>query len=219
MKCVVVDMEFCKVPKGCRRKEYRLGRETIQIGAVLLDEGLAVVDKFCINVQPQYGFIDAEIKNLTGIRQNDVKQALVMSEALIQFADWLPDEDVDCVCWSDSDYRQMTNEMKAKNIVNEKVSQLFEGWIDAQVMFNKKIANGRNFNLTEAVIASDIATDVSAHNGLDDAYNTALLYAKLISEPDFQINEIYEAAVNNEPETLTVCIGDLLKGFTFLPAM
>jgi len=212
MKYVVVDLEFCKVPKSCRRKEYRHSNETIQIGAVILDEELKVTEKFSIFVHPEYGFIDSHIRELTGITHRDVKDAPTMSEALRIFSEWIPDEEVGCVCWSNSDYNQIVKEMEAKCIDNEKILRVFEYWIDAQEMFNKKIANGRNFSLREAVIASDIVTDVREHNGLDDAYNTALIFAKMTENPDFAINEIYEAAVNNDPEPLNVCLGDLFMG-------
>jgi len=212
MKYVVVDLEFCKVPKSCKRKEYRLSNEIIQIGAVLLDVDLTVTKKFSINVHPEYGFIDSHIKSLTGITPKDVKDAPTIGEALRIFSEWIPDEEVGCVCWSNSDYNQIVKEMEAKCIDNEKIIRVFENWIDAQEMFNQKIANGRNFSLKEAVIASDICTDVREHNGLDDAYNTALIFAKMTANPEFAINEIYEAAVNYEPEPLNVCIGDLFKG-------
>jgi len=211
MKYVVVDLEFCKVPKSRQCKEYRLNNETIQIGAVILDEEFEVTSTFSVYVHPVYGYIDSYIKNLTGITALDVKDAPAMEEALLRFADFIPEGETGCVCWSDSDYNQITSEMKQKNIDNQKVTDLFENWIDAQKMFNQKIANGRNFNLKEAVIASDIVTDVKEHNGLDDAYNTALIYAKMRKDPDFRINEIYEAAVNDEVEPLNVSMSEFLK--------
>ena len=39
-KYAVVDLEMCKVPHGVRKDKFRWARETIQIGAVLLDESL-----------------------------------------------------------------------------------------------------------------------------------------------------------------------------------
>ena len=109
--------------------------------------------------------------------------------------------------------------MESKGIANDKIINVFEGWIDAQEMFNNKISNGRNFSLKEAVVASDIVTDASEHNGLDDAYNTALIFAKMTENPDFAINEVYEAAVNEEVTPLCVTLGDLLKGFCLQPAV
>lgn len=219
MKYIVVDLEFCNVPKSCKRKEYRKSREIIQIGAVVLDDNLEVTDRFSINVKPEYGFIDSHIRNLTGITSKDVKDAPVLRTALNIFSDWIPGEETGCVCWSNSDYNQITEEMKEKGIINERITGIFANWIDAQDMFNKKISNGRNFSLKEAVIASDIVTDVKEHNGLDDAYNTALIFAKMLRNPEFEINEVYEAAVNEEVTPLCVTIGDMLKGLCLQPAV
>ncbi len=43
---VVVDLEMCKVPYSNRKKEFHGANETIQIGAVLLNENYEVVDEF-----------------------------------------------------------------------------------------------------------------------------------------------------------------------------
>ena len=38
MNYLVIDLEMCKVPRDYRSKRYKYANETIQIGAVLLDE-------------------------------------------------------------------------------------------------------------------------------------------------------------------------------------
>ena len=43
MKYVVIDLEMCKVPKSLRTPEFPWCQETIQIGAVLLDEDFVEV--------------------------------------------------------------------------------------------------------------------------------------------------------------------------------
>ena len=63
----VVDLEMCKVPNGAKKGKYRWKHETIQIGAVLLNESLEIIDKFSTYVFPQFGFIDTYIIKLTGI--------------------------------------------------------------------------------------------------------------------------------------------------------
>mgnify|MGYP007005551755 CR=1 FL=1 len=35
---LIIDLEMCNVPKDYRRRSYKYANETIQIGAVLLDE-------------------------------------------------------------------------------------------------------------------------------------------------------------------------------------
>ena len=42
-----------------------------------------------------------------------------------------------------------------------------------------------------------------------DAYNTALLFAKLKKDPDYELNEIYSNARNGKVEHLGVTLGDM----------
>ena len=81
---VVIDLEMCNVP-GTMRKQYGWRQEIIQIGAVLLDEDLNVVSKFNRYVRPQYGYLDGFIKGLTGIGWNDLANAPLLAEALMDF--------------------------------------------------------------------------------------------------------------------------------------
>lgn len=94
---VVVNCEMCKVPQAMRSR-YPWGRETIQIGAVLLNEQLEITGQFDTFVYPQFGSIDAEIKKLTGIEKKDVKNAPDMKTALEQFVAWVP-RDAAVVSW------------------------------------------------------------------------------------------------------------------------
>ena len=58
---VVIDLEMCRVPKKCRTEEYHWTNETIQIGAVVLNEnmeiteysgcsGSSVIIRFCLPI-------------------------------------------------------------------------------------------------------------------------------------------------------------------------
>ena len=76
-KYVVIDLEMCQVPKSRRTPEYPWATETIQVGAVLVDN-LKIVDEFSTYVCPQFGQIDHFIQHLTGITKNDVEGALNM---------------------------------------------------------------------------------------------------------------------------------------------
>ena len=143
MKYAVVDLEFCKVPKGYKKFGYKWCQETIQIGAVLLDEDYEIIDEFNTYVRPEFGRVDCFIENLTGISQADVMSAPHFEEALI---------------------------------------------------------------------ASDIIPEGRAHDGLADAYNTALLFAKLEQDPDYELNEFYKTAREEETEHLSFSMGDLFAG-------
>ena len=66
------------------------------------------------------------------------------------------------------------------------------------------------------MIATDVCTEGRAHDGLVDAYNTALLFAKMQTEDELKLNQYYDKIhrkQEDEEEHLTFNLGDLLKGF------
>ncbi len=201
----VVDLEMCGIPKGRRTKEYHWSQETIQIAAVLLDESYEITDSFSTYVSPQFGSIDHFIERMTRISNEKVKGAPCMKEALKLFTAWLP-EDTRLVEWSDSDHAQISHEIIGKSISFGGIECLNGDWIDCQAMFTAKMSAERAYSLTDALNLSDISYKDGAHDGYVDAYNTALLFAKLRLTPDYQVNE----HVLLGAERLSFSIGDLL---------
>lgn len=206
----VVDLEMCKVPKNRRNDSYHWAYETIQIGAALLDENLDIVDEFMTYVCPQYGYIDNFIKRLTGIKGMDVKDAPTMEKALEQFVKWIP-EDAVMVSWSDSDLMQIKHEIEGKNICMERWADLQKNWIDCQKLFTDKLSGEKAYNLTEALLMTDIIFEDGAHDGLVDAHNTALLFRKLKKEPELKLNKYYTSAKEEKNSSLGTSLADLLS--------
>ena len=67
------------------------------------------------------------------------------------------------------------------------------------------------YKLSDALVATDICYSEREHDGLMDAWNTALLFAKMQKEQELQLNPYYRTA-REEEEHLKVGIGDLLAG-------
>ena len=212
MKYVVVDLEMCQVPKFTWDQGKPLKNETIQIGAVLVDEKYEIVSTFNTYVKPELGYLDYFISKLTGITKADLNDAPYFEEAINNFMDWIPDRDVRCVSWSMTDMHQLRKEMEKKNIVNTKLTALLDSWIDYQAPVDEKLGMERNVSLEEALIATDIIQNGKAHDGLDDAYNTALLFVKMEKNPDFELNKMYSYAKEETTRELSYTLGDLFKG-------
>lgn len=210
-KYAVVDLEMCKVPRGIRKDEFRWARETIQIGAVLMNESLEIIDEFVTYVAPQYGLIDTFINNLTGISRGDVAKAPEMKEALQAFAEWLPGN-TKLVSWSNNDEVQIRHEIEAKSIFIDGFDELLDNWIDCQKTFAEKMNNQRRYKLSEALVAADINYEDGAHDGLVDAYNTALLFAKMEREPQLILNPYYKRAVTDKEDGFRFSLGNLFAG-------
>ena len=209
-KYVVIDLEMCNVPKNRRTPEYPWAAETIQIGAVLVDD-LKIVDEFNTYVCPQFGQIDRFIQRLTGITKNDVKDAVTMQQALKALFEWAPEDSI-FVSWSDTDLYQIQHELEGKKICIPREQDIFESWIDCQLTFSEKMHEPhRKYNLKEALIAADICFDENIHNGLVDARNTGELFIKMEKEPELVLNKYYRYAktgVSAEPEEKAT-LGDL----------
>ncbi len=208
---VVVDLEMCRVSNDMRKK-FNVKQEIIQIGAVLLDEEYKVIDKFSSYVKPYFGKIDPFIQKLTGISNDNIKNASDIQTVLGKFFRWLPCDAVP-VSWSNSDRKQLLSETFEKNLVIPDLEDVVEVWTDCQKEFGEKLDSRKCYSLEEALVATDIITEGQAHDGLIDAYNTALLFSKIRTEEEFKLNPYYETAHNDsEAEALTFSMGDLLSG-------
>ena len=210
MHYAVIDEEFCNVAYGARTKEYELKNEIIQIGIVLLDDKFEVVDKFTAYIRPQHGHVDGFIKRLTGIDQYSVSRGEVLEDVLDKIHDWLPDDST-MVSWSMHDRKQLMSETLAKNIDTEWFKEKYESWIDCQAEFGQRIESRKAYRLEEAIYLSDIEAVGNYHDGLADAYNTAMLFRKMRTEEHFSTSNKYTK--ENEPSVgITFSLANLLEG-------
>ena len=218
-KYVVIDLEMCPVASE-KRRNFHCRHEIIQIGAALMNEELEIVNTFSCYVRPAFGKLDPFIQGLTGICWADLKDAPCLKEALQQFFAWLPEEMVTAVAWSGTDESQLRREMECKNLSMEGFSVRVGSWVDCQAMFAGKMRIKRCYSLQEALIASDILSEGRAHNGMVDAYNTALLFRKLLTEEEFRLNPYYEEAHRpGRGSTLQFSLGDVLKDLDLEPGL
>lgn len=188
---VVLDLEMCVVPKRLRNSEHNFAHEIIQIGAVLLNKNLDIQDEYNTLVHPELGIVDEYIERLTGITGESLNGAPNLECALTKFVEWIPEEAV-MVSWSNNDRQQILREVKAKGLSINRLDNLLNNWIDCQKTFSKKMNCDKCYNLTEALIITDINYKDGAHDGLVDAYNTAILFAKMEREPELVFSKYYK---------------------------
>lgn len=138
MKYVIVDLEMNPVSNEYpnERKVSRL--ETIQIGAVLLDEKYQEIGSFVTLVKPEYNTrIQKRYEKLTGIKTSMVESAPHFKEALGMFFNWCGSiqDEVQIIQWSENDYLQFTRELQMKGISVSEQNQKYKstwnmsGWI------------------------------------------------------------------------------------------
>ena len=213
MNYLVIDLEMCKVPKHYRTKQYKYANEIIQIGAVLLDENHEIIGKINQYVHPVHGVIDHYITKLTGILNNQVKNAPRLEEALLHMLDWIGDREYKVYAWSESDYKQLEHEMTCKEITNSRLIEFMdpECWTDYQAVFGKRFEFSRAISLSEALMYCNIDIDGHLHDGLDDAVNTAKLINVLENNEEFDLYmENIDLGATSEPLNFTM--GGLFAG-------
>ena len=213
MNYLVLDLEMCKVPKHYRNAKYKYATEIIQIGAVLLDQEFNIIAKLNQYVRPQHGVLDSFITNLTGIKKDQLKHAPCLEEALMDVLHWLGDREYKIYAWSDSDYYQLSREIKSKNITNLDIENFLQEskWIDYQKEFGERFDFSNAVSLSDALMYCNIEVDGRLHDGLDDAINTAALIRTLEHDPDFMLyNREVDFSLESEPLNFTM--GDLFAG-------
>lgn len=209
---VIVDLEMCKVPKGFKRESFKSTCELIEIGAVLLDDTYKIIDRFKTYIYPEYGEIDRYIQKLTGISKTDTVGAPTTKEALELFVNWLP-EDAVLVSWSDNDEKQIRKEVELKKLEIPGLEKYLDNWEDCQKTFGEKMNSPKKYRLSEALIIADIDYDENIHDGLVDAENTAMLFAKMKREPKLKLISCYLTA--EEDSSMYTPIAELLGNFNY----
>lgn len=187
---VIIDLEMCKVPFGRRNDVTQLRMEIIEIGAVLVDENLEIIDQFKTFVTPEFGRLDSYIKKLTGIQETDLMGAPNFKDAINEFIKWIP-KDAEIVSWSENDKNQIERELFLKKIELDEINKISNEWTDCQNEFTLRMNSERSYKLSEALIIADIDFDEQIHDALVDAKNTALLFKKLKSEDILTLSKHY----------------------------
>lgn len=212
MKHIVVDLEMNGIKKKSEaRKITRC--ETIEIGAVMLDENLQEISSFRTYVKPEYNTgIEPKIRNLTGITDEMVLNAPKFNEALRMFSNWClgTGDEVAIYAWSNSDYNQISREILLKNyeISPEEMGILAVAWQDFQKEFDTQIGFDRQISLQSALNMAGIDFTGREHDALDDARNTAQLFQIFRDEELFSmtLKKIEEVM---KPKASGFSLGDL----------
>ena len=212
MKHIVVDLEMNNITaKTEARKICRM--ETIEIGAVMLDDNLNEIASFRTYVKPEYNDnIVKKISRLTGITDDMVFNAPKFNEALRMFTSWCTGtgDDVTIYAWSENDYNQIVKEMilKEYEISDTEKNILETEWSDFQKEFDSHLGFERQISLKMALDMTGIDFSGRVHNALDDARNTAELFHVFKDEALFN-NTLSKIREVMQPKSIGSTIGDI----------
>ena len=148
MKHIFIDLEFC----SCFRMSSPLAAETIQIGAVLLNDKLELEKTYESLVSPDFAqSIPSAERKLTGITWDMVKDERGFIEVMEEFLEWAGingyDNDYLIYSWSDNDPLQLIRESRVKGLPLTELG-VFDRWVDFQRCFmNSSSSSWDNYKL------------------------------------------------------------------------
>ena len=209
MNRIFVDLEMHPIERHHRDKRRICATETIEIGAVMLDEDNRETSSFCEYVRPAYtSTIYPQYEQLTGISYDMVESAGSFEEVLGRFLDWCG-EDYCIYSWSENDLIQIRQEAQLKGIpVTGALARLLSHWVDYQQEFDALLGITRAMSLREAVRLGGLDFAGRAHDGLVDARNTGNLFRCLQDEA--MVRRLQSSmAVSDEPLEFT--LGDIFN--------
>ena len=218
MKHIVVDLEMNNIRQKSEARKI-CTMETIEIGAVMLDDNLQEISSFRTYVKPEYNEgIVKKISRLTGITDDMVVNAPNFNDALRMFTNWClgTGDEVTIYAWSESDYGQISKEMllKGYEVSEQEVELLGNAWSDFQQEFDSHLGFERQLSLKMALDMAGVDFSGREHDALDDARNTAELLQIFRDEELFNktLRKIKEYM---EPTEIGNTIGSLIDFSAF----
>lgn len=192
-------------------------RETLQIGAILLNETYQEIGQFHTLIKPQYNeIVQDSISKLTGITTESVSKAPEFVDALTAFLQWcLKFENPRIYAWSESDKKQLLREIALKKISLSSCGEnLIEGIYDFQFEFTETLGLENSVSLGNALSYADIDFEGHQHDALDDARNTANLL-RIVRTPELRAKALENVIEILKPKAFGASMGDFFKFSNF----
>ncbi len=177
MNRIFIDLEMHPVARDFEDQFKKLKTETIEIGAVMLDDQLQETSSFKEYVHPDFSTkVYPKYQKLTGITTEMLAEADQFPSVLSRFCEWCGTDYI-IYSWSDSDIWQLIRECDYKRVdYSEQIRYMFNHWKDFQTEFGSMLKLERMISLKDAVTLGGLDFSGRAHDGLTDARNTADLY-------------------------------------------
>ena len=113
-----LDLEWNQCPTGKSDTIGQLPFEIIEIGAIKLDEALAIQDSFREVIRPQvYRTLHFKTREIVSLRSIDLENGRVFPEVILEFFDWCGPDPYFCT-WGPSDLMELQRNMAFHQIPN-----------------------------------------------------------------------------------------------------
>ena len=168
MYYVIMDLEW---NNSYNKKLKCFFNEIIEIGAVMIDSSLEVVDTFSVLIKSQLSNkLSGRVKNLTHISNEDMYGGVSFGKAVSDFSKWIGNKDCIFMSWGNGDLRVMLDNLKffediegipfiSRYMDLQKYCQLF-----------LKLSNAQQVGLSAAATLLGIdVSEYSTHRALEDS--------------------------------------------------
>lgn len=207
MHYIIIDLEWNNV---YARKTRGFINEIIEIGAVMLDENLNQVDEFSCFVKSQIGKkLRSNIKQLTHITNDDVRNGELFTKAMSNFKAWIGDRENVILTWGDGDIRVLIENFRYLNGIN--TIPFLDHYIDIQRYFQlkKELPLSKQIGLFPAAEMVGIDPESFAHHrALEDSLITAECFRRVFDKNDFfdnvlECNEAFYGKLAFKPHAIS----------------
>lgn len=172
MNYIILDLEAT-----CWEGWEKSQNETIEIGAVLVNDQREIVSEFEQFVKPlKHPQLSDFCKHLTSIQQEDVDHAPYFSEAIEKFKQWFRADEEDYVLcsWGFYDRKQFESDCQ--------IHGLPTGWVEKHISLKHQYGKfkklRRAIGMKNALKMEKMPLEGIHHRGIDDARNIAKIFIK-----------------------------------------
>ncbi len=168
MYYVIFDLEWNNAYSHSR---HGIVNEILEIGAVMVDEGLSLVDRFSQVVRSQLSRkVSGRIKRITHISNEEMNSGIGFADALEAFDDWVGGRDCLFMTWGETDIRVLIDNYKMF-LATSRIP--FMGmYCDLQRYCQERISAPKHqqigLNAAAEQLGVDIDDDTHLHRALDD---------------------------------------------------
>ncbi len=168
MYYVIMDLEW---NNSYNKKLKSFFNEIIEIGAVMVDDELEVIDTFSVLIKSQLSTkLSGRVKNLTHISNEDMYGGISINKAISAFSKWLCGRDCVFMSWGNGDLRVMIDNLKYFMDIDG--IPFMSKYVDLQKYCQNqlKLSNAQQIGLSAAASLFGIdISEFSTHRALDDS--------------------------------------------------
>lgn len=160
--------------------EYKCPNEIIEIGAIKLSRTMKELARFKVYVKPSiYKVLNPKICEMTGIKEEDLKEGVSFKEALEGLAGFVEEDSIIC-SWAKDDIAELIRNADYHNCSS---MDWLKEYIDLQEYCTKVLAEKKSISLKNALNRLRVKVfEQELHDALNDAVYTAEVFRRIYND-------------------------------------